>query len=267
MIGLGPRRARSGRLNHVRTGEGEPLLLLHSLGGGLVQWSPVIPLLEAHREVIAVDMPGFGRSAALPEGIDPSAANLASAVLEFYDSLAIGSDPHVAGISLGGWTAIECARQGRAASVVGICSAGFWKEPLEPRKSSAYTAARAMRPLAQITRIPQVKRRLLARNHRHPERVPAADAVALIRGYGGAPAYPEANRLMRAGVVGDLSDVRVPVTLAWAEYDNLVRREPLKKGILPRRVKQVGLPGCGHVPTWDDPELVARVILEGTGGA
>ena len=64
--------------------------------------------------------------------------------------------------------------------------------------------------------------------------------------------------------MGDLSDVEVPVTLAWAEFDTLVRNRPLRDGVLPKRVKQVALPGCGHVPTWDDPELVARVILEGT---
>jgi hypothetical protein len=26
----------------------------------------------------------------------------------------------------------------------------------------------------------------------------------------------------------------------------------------------VTLHGCGHVPTWDDPEQVARVLLEGS---
>ena len=47
-------------LNHVRRGHGDPLILLHSLGGSLVQWSPVMDRLAAEREVIAVDMPGFG---------------------------------------------------------------------------------------------------------------------------------------------------------------------------------------------------------------
>jgi pimeloyl-ACP methyl ester carboxylesterase len=26
--------------------------------------------------------------------------------------------------------------------------------------------------------------------------------------------------------------------------------------------RHVTLTGCGHVPTWDDPEQVARVLLE-----
>jgi pimeloyl-ACP methyl ester carboxylesterase len=254
-------------LNYIRCGRGEPLLLLHSLGGSLIQWSPVLDRLARHRELIAVDMPGFGESRPLPDGIKPTAANLASAVLEFYDSLALGSEPHVAGISLGGWAAIECARQGHARSVVAICPAGFWKKPLEPRPSHSYAAARAMRPLAQTLRIPAVRRRAMPRIFRHPERIPGADAVRIARAYAGGPAYVEANRLMRAGTVGDLSGISVPITLAWAEYDNLVRREPLREGILPGRVKQVRLPGCGHVPTWDDPDLVAQVILKGTGGA
>ena len=251
-------------LNHVRAGNGEPLLLLHSLGGSLVQWTPVLERLAEHRLAIAVDMPGFGDSRPLPDGVEPSAANLASAVLDFYDSLGLEGDPHFAGISLGGWVAIESARQGRARSVVGLCPAGFWKEPLGPRRNTARAAARAMRPFLPMLRMPAVRRRVLAGNVHHPERVPGADAVRLVRGYANSPAYVEANRLMRGGVVGDLADVRAPVTLAWAEFDTLVRRKPFRDGILPKRVRQVELPDCGHVPTWDDPDLVARVVLEGT---
>jgi pimeloyl-ACP methyl ester carboxylesterase len=250
-------------VNHVRRGEGKPLLLLHSLGGSLVQWSPVLDRLAEHREVIAVDMPGFGKSPPLPDGIEYSAANLASAVLDFYESLGLET-PGVAGISLGGWTAVECGRQGGASAVVGLCSAGFWKEPLEPKRETARTAARALRPLIPLLYTKRFRRLVLSSNIRHPERVPPRDAIRLVSGYAGARGYSEASRLMRAGVVGALDDVKVPVTLAWAEFDTLVRTKPLRDGILPKRVKQVELPGCGHVPTWDDPELVTRVILTGT---
>lgn len=252
-------------LNLVRRGDGEPLLLLHSLGGSIVQWSPLLALLEGQREVIAVDMPGFGASPSLPRDVEPSAANLASSVLDFYDSLGLEREPHVAGISLGGWVAIECARQGRARSVVGICTAGLWKEPLEPRRNAAHTAARLMRPLLPVLlRSRAVRVRALRGNVRHPERIPAGDAIALVRGYGRAPAYPEASRLMRAGVVGELDGLDPPLTLAWAEFDTLVRNRPLPDHVLPRRARQVVLGDCGHLPTWDAPDLVARVILEGT---
>src|SRR3954453_22889756 len=133
---------RSGRLNFVRAGEGPPLLLLHSLGGSLIQWSPVMDRLAAEHEVIAVDMPGFGESPELPPGVEPRAANLATAALDFYDSLGVDGKPAVAGISLGGWPAVDCARRGGVRAVVPLCPTGFGKRS---PASSNQTVARARR--------------------------------------------------------------------------------------------------------------------------
>ena len=52
--------------------------------------------------------------------------------------------------------------------------------------------------------------------------------------------------------------------MAWGERDRLLiysRQAPRARRMLPA-ARHVALPGCGHVPTWDDPEAVARVILE-----
>ena len=249
-------------LNHVRRGEGEPLLLIHSLGGTLGQWMPVMDRLAAEREVVAVEMPGFGSSPALPAGVEPSPVNLAVAVMDFYATLGLGP-PAASGISLGAWVAIECARSHGASAAVALCAAGFWREPFQAGRPTAYRAAQAMRPLLPLLRIPALRRAVLRSNVHDPSRVSAAEAIELVRGYAGAAAYVEANRLMCANTVADLSGVAAPITLAWAEFDRIVRNRPLKEGILPPSVRQVTLPGCGHVPTWDDPELVSRVILEG----
>ena len=267
---MSPRRRsdrRSGRLNHVRAGEGPPLLLLHSLGGSLIQWSPVMDLLAAEHEVVAVDMPGFGESPELPSGVEPRAANLATAALDFYDSLGIDGKPAVSGISLGGWTAIECARQGGASAVVALCPAGFWRRSPE---SSNHTVARARRGGRAVKRLFRPimstaggRRRALGRFIYRAERLSPGEAEAIAKAYVTAPAYEEASTLMRAGRVEDLKGIKTPITLAWAEHDTLVRNRPLPDKVLPKRVQQVELPGCGHVPTWDDPELVARVILAG----
>jgi pimeloyl-ACP methyl ester carboxylesterase len=229
-------------------------------------WSPVIDRLAVRHEVFAVDMPGFGGSPSLPDGIEPSAANLARAVLDFFDGLGIGGDPHFAGISLGGWVSIEAARARRASSVTGLCTAGFWLKPLEPKRNYARAAARALSPIVPVlTRTEGGRRRALAGQMRHPERLSGAEAAAIIRGYGRAAGYPEASRLMRSNLVGEIADLRVPLTLAWAEYDTLVRRTPLKA--LPDSIRQIVLPDCGHVPTWDAPDLVAETILETTRAA
>jgi pimeloyl-ACP methyl ester carboxylesterase len=52
-----------------RRGDGPPLLLMHGIGHRRQAWEPVIDLLAAERDVIAVDLPGFGASPPLPPGV------------------------------------------------------------------------------------------------------------------------------------------------------------------------------------------------------
>ena len=249
-------------LNHVRMGSGDPVLLLPSLGGTIVMWEPVMEALAAEREVVAVDMPGFGRSPSLPGRLRPTARNLAEATLEFYDSLGIDGKPVVAGISLGGWVAIESGRLGRASGVVGLCTAGFWGKPLGPKRSVARVMAKLATPfLGRITSDTDRRRRALGSQIRHTERMSPEQAAAIIRGYAKAADYDAANAEMRGNLVGDLSDVRAPLTLAWAEHDTLVRRRPLSRA--PAGVRQVVMPDAGHIPTWDQPEIVTDLILTG----
>ena len=51
-------------------GEGEPLLLLHGGLGSIAMFGPVLPALAAHRQVIAVDLHGHGRTALGDREID-----------------------------------------------------------------------------------------------------------------------------------------------------------------------------------------------------
>ena len=251
-------------LNYVRMGSGDPVLLLHSLGGTIVMWEPVMEALAAEREVIAVDMPGFGESPSLPGDVRSSARNLAEASLDFYDTLGIDAKPVVAGISLGGWVAIEAGRLGRASGVVGLCTAGFWEKPLGPKRSVARLMAKLATPfLGRITADPERRRQALGSQIRHTERMTPEQAAEIIRGYADAKDYDDANTEMRGNVIGDLSDVQVPLTLAWAEHDTLVRRRPLSRA--PAEVRQVVIPDAGHIPTWDQPEIVTDLILSGAG--
>ena len=53
-------RSWSARLHNVRRGNGRPLLLVHGLGGSWRSWDSVLEPLAREREVVAVDLPGFG---------------------------------------------------------------------------------------------------------------------------------------------------------------------------------------------------------------
>jgi pimeloyl-ACP methyl ester carboxylesterase len=245
-------------LHYLRLGQGEPLLLVHPLGSELVVWEPVIDLLAAERDVIAVDMPGFGASPPLPQGFEPTPRRLASALAGFLDGLGI-ERAHVAGNSLGGWVALELAAAGRALTVTGLSAAGFWSRPLGPRATPARRVGRALLPLIPaVARTGRGRRLLLGASVGHPERVPPGSAARLVRSYVTAPAFEEANAAMRAAVFAGIDRIAAPVTLAWAELDRLVA-EP-RGGV--DGARRVLLRGCGHIPTWDDPEQVTRVLLE-----
>ena len=49
-------------LNYERRGNGEPLLLLHGTGSHLQVWDPVMDMLARVYDVIAIDLPGHGKS-------------------------------------------------------------------------------------------------------------------------------------------------------------------------------------------------------------
>jgi len=247
----------------VRRGSGEPLLLIHGLGGSAGVWDPVVDLLAAEREVIVLDMPGFGDAPALPDEVEPSAANLARALHEAC--LALGVErPHVAGNSLGGWVGLEMGRAGWAASVTALSPAGLWRASLGPRRRDWRPLAARLRPLVSLAlRNRRARERMLATFAAKPERIPVEAGRELVLGWIDSSGYDGANRAMRthlfdpAGYPAD-----VPVTIAWAELDRLVG--PPKPQRRPAGARFLVLPGVGHTPTWDDPELVAATVLEGS---
>ncbi len=248
-------------LAYDRVGTGPPLVLLHPLGADRHVWEPVLRLLAPERECIAVDLPGFGESPVTDAGVEPAA--IARAVRALVDELGL-SDPHLAGNSLGGWVALEAGLAGWPASVTAIAPAGLWPRPLGPKPQIARRLARASRPLLRAAlRSPGLRSAVLRSSMAHPERVPADAAAGLVLAYADAPGFTAANRAMRSGQFLGLADVTVPITLVWPEFDRLIARPRT----VPAGVRQIELPGCGHMPMWDDPEAVATALLEGSARA
>ncbi|MEU2237914.1 alpha/beta fold hydrolase [Streptomyces sp. NPDC018338] len=264
-----PSGPRTVSLAYERRGAGEPLLLLHGIGHHWQAWEPVLDVLAADREVIAVDLPGFGASDPLPEDCPYGLPSVVTVLGAFCE--AVGFDrPHVAGNSLGGLLALELGREKLVRSVTALSPAGFWSEA---ERRYAFGTLRAMRGAARSLPLPAIER--LARTpagravltstiyarpgRRSPEAV-VAETLAL-RGAAGFHQTLAAGRT--APVPGDVP--AVPVTVAWGSRDRLLlRRQGVRaKHALPG-ARLVRLPGCGHVPMNDDPALVARVILDGS---
>ena len=222
------------------TRQGEPLVLLHTLGTDHRMWDPVVERLDGARRVLALDLPGHGDE---PPLADSSPAALAAAIADRL--------------------ALELAAAGRAASVTAIAPAGLWREPLVPKRTPVRAVARTLLPvLGPLLRSDRGRRLVLGASAAHPERIPPAAAVRLVRAYATAPGFQAVNDAMRAGRFTALDSIDVPVTLAWPEHDRVVARPRS----LPAGVRSVVLRGCGHLPTWDDPAQVARVLLDGSVG-
>jgi pimeloyl-ACP methyl ester carboxylesterase len=260
---------RTVTMSYARVGTGEPLLLLHGIGHHRQAWDPVVHILAAEREVIAVDLPGFGESPALPDGLTHDLGTVVPTLGGLCEALEIDR-PHVAGNSLGGLLALELGREKLVRSVTAISPAGFWS-PVERRY--AFGVLLAMRQGARRLPLPVIERlsrsaagraaltsTIYARPGRRSPEAVVAETLALAHAEGFADT-------LRAGTTVQFTDdiPGLPVTVAWGTRDRLlVRRQGIRaKHIIPR-ARLVRLPGCGHVPMNDDPALVARVILDGS---
>lgn len=254
-------------INDRRTGAGEPLLLIHGIGLTLWSWSSVLPLLEAEREVVAIDLPGFGASPPLPVGQEPTIAALAGAVERHLDRAGIDT-VDVAGNSLGGWVALELARRGRAQRVVALSPAGAWT-----RREAAYsrwvlrltrTGTEVVAPHADVmTRTAVGRSALFAVAAARPWRVDPERAGQTVRAFAAAPGFHGTLDWITSHALERLEEVRRPVLVAWGTQDRLLF--PRQGRRLVRALPDAELrplEGLGHVPMWDDGEVVARTILD-----
>lgn len=110
-------------LHQVRRGSGEPLVLVHGIGSQWRIWEPVLDALAADFDVIALDLPGFGRTP--HDGTGPTVTDQAQRVAAFCTELGL-ERPHVAGNSMGGGIVLELARMGAVASATAVSPVGFW---------------------------------------------------------------------------------------------------------------------------------------------
>src|SRR5690606_16948185 len=93
-------------LRYHEAGEGEPLLLLHGLGGSHLDWEYQIPFFATRYRVLAPDLRGFGDS---PRGRGRmSVRGHALDIAAFLDAMGI-ERCHLIGHSMGGAIAQQLA--------------------------------------------------------------------------------------------------------------------------------------------------------------
>jgi pimeloyl-ACP methyl ester carboxylesterase len=224
----------------------------------------VIPQLTEQFDVFAPNLPGH---AGRPRPASPHTINdLADALEAELDSAGIET-AHLAGNSLGGWLAVELARRGRARSVVAFSPAGGW-HPGETRLLRHFYSMRWMARLAVllpafVLRSARLRRFALRAAAEYGDRLTPRQTLA-------------SAKAARACVLNDFSGLSdglepqrfigltTPVLIAWSEHDRIIPaahytarwREEVPTATW------TTLAGVGHCPMYDDPNLVARTVLE-----
>jgi pimeloyl-ACP methyl ester carboxylesterase len=254
----------------------EPLVLIHGFSSIAEVWEPVLPALQEHHDVTNVTLLGHCRGAAFPDGVAPSFDALADGVERDMDAAGI-KKAHLVGNSLGGWLALELAHRGRALSVVAVAPAGGWdpgsreERRLKPYFKRVHRMVQFAGPRAEaLTKRPRLRRLVLRDAVSFGEKVPPRAAAEIIRGSYECPAYLELlEAIADGGPATDLSGIDVPVRIVWGTRDRIIpveRYSPRLLRLVPS-AELVRLEGLGHVPMSDDPEGVARAILDVTARA
>lgn len=257
----------------------EPIVLIHGAGGASWRdFAPLIPRLEEQRETVVLRTPGHYEAEPLEEGADLTIEGFTDRLEARLDELGLDA-PDIVGDSTGGWIALELARRGRARAVVALCPGGMWT-PDEARKierdiKRVYALTRRLLPLATtLTRTAAgrylVFAPLLGTRGTH---LSADDAAHVVRALVSSPLGVE---LMRSNkdeggalkAASRMGEVRCPVLVLWGEQDRLLDPAQGRRwaDALPRAELEE-LTGTGHHPQFDQPDEIARLVLEFFAGA
>ena len=254
-----------------RGGEGEPLVVLHGFTGTWHVWRPVMGALEERFDVLAPTLCGHCGAEGLPAGAETSIGAMADSLEAQLDEAGIET-AHIAGNSLGGWLALELARRGRARSVVALAPAGgWWDDRNEEKRLTRYfhrlhrmVSVAAPRARGLVSR-PGLRKLMFRDVMVHGDRMPPADAARTLDGIVGCSIFFDfLDAVERDGPAVGFDEVKCPVLIAWPDHDKIFpppKYAARYQSAVPGSAL-VELPECGHVPMYDDPELVARTIAD-----
>jgi pimeloyl-ACP methyl ester carboxylesterase len=258
-------------VNYVDLGDGgiEPIVFVHGLGGQWQNWLENIPRAALERRVIAMDLPGFGRSPMPRERVTIS--GYGRCVDALCDKLSLGRVDMV-GNSMGGYIAAEVAIQVPEridqlilVSAAGITSADIARRPIITAGRIAtvmvsYGAARHR----QIASRPKSRHLALALVARHPSLLKADLAYEGFFKGAGKPGFDDALRACLEYDFRDrLPEIRQPTLIVWGEKDSIipVRDAHEFERLIPDSRKVV-MQDTGHIPMAERPASFNDVMME-----
>jgi 3-oxoadipate enol-lactonase len=250
------------RIAFESRGDGEAVLLVHGLGYDRRGWGPLPDLLTQEHRVLLLDNRGVGESD-FPPG-PYTVAELAADAVAVIDAAGV-ERTHVLGVSLGGYIAQEIALSypGRVDRLV-LCSTSPGGPNQYPMPAVGVEA---------FGRFPTMEReaglRLMVENslgehavRERPELVDEVYAYRLER----APPLEAWRAQLAAALAFDsfdrLAEIAAPTLVLHGGGDTVIdtRNGELLAGRIPNAQLRI-VPDRGHLLVWEEPGLVAQIVL------
>jgi len=256
------------KLAYVDEGKGkETILMIHGLGSYLPAWKKNISELSKYYRVIAIDLPGYGKSSK-----DPHSGLMsfyAGVIADLIEKLQIGP-VNLAGHSMGGQISMVLAleRPELVKRLILVDPAGFeafhagqrnwFKEVMTPN-------------LVRLTTVDAIETNLASNFYRMPAdaRFMIEDRIAM-RDASDFEAYCLAVARSVYGMVDEpvldkIAGIKVPTLIFFGENDMLIPNRYLNPGFtskiaekgasLIKGSKLIMVPKCGHFMMFEKPEV------------
>lgn len=254
------------------------ILLLHGLGNSLDFWTTTVPLVEERHGVLAIDIPGFGQSAAPPEGL--TIESICDKIVQFLDHQR-SRPPVIVGHSLGAFVALALATLSpsvfrRVILVSGILlrAANLLRSPSKALLAPDLAVALAAQFIGGIIPLRHVPTGLVLQWRlarvitlwpyvAHPA---SLDPTVLARAFsnnGGTGVLRVLSQSHSFDLIATMKDVKQPVDLIWGRADRLISNEDIRRARTLLNVnRSQDIRACGHWPMIEQPNVLARFISE-----
>ncbi len=278
---------RRRRLHFLDAGgyDSRAFVLVHGMGGRWQHWLETIPALAEHGRVLALDLPGFGRSESPLAG--PSLDGFADVVAMLADSVGVERVVLV-GHSMGGPIALRfAARYPQLAEAIVLVGGAVYQfsDLLGIRRVLRYAARRPRETVAiageiataglpapswlrrLVVRTPALRRLLLAPYVLDPMAIPDDAASLIVDGAGARGVFPTARAIGRSDPREGIEAVRCPILSLAADGDRiapLADTEAFDRDV--PRARTVVVQGSGHMVMLERARAFNAQLLEFAGG-
>lgn len=265
-------RSRVDGIHYTVTGDGpRTLVLLHGFCDNLTTWNRIIPPLAVSNRVIAIDLPGFGRSTR--RWTDTLIDSYVDVVAEVLDAEGVTGPVSLMGNSMGAVvsTIFAARRPERTDRVVLIDMPGLhgvpklWRLGLSrPAELGLRTALRIVGDRPAQFGLGWAYSRIACGDPRRLDPFVRSGFAQPYAVKGSVPALlPIGRALLRdlaaAGLDSVVGGLTAPVLLVFGSRDVLTPARVLRR--VGRAGGAVVLPHCGHCPQIDQPDALLSAAM------